>query len=331
MSQASKAETSSDRSPVTFGRYYYDHYQHDTGIPYEHNEHWQGIFDRVAETIVRLFQPRKALDAGCAVGLLVRALRERGVDAYGIDISDYAVTAAPEDLRPYLRQGSLADPIDDRFDLVTCIETVEHMPAGEAEAAIANLCAVTDRIVFSSSPDDYGEPSHLTVRPVEYWASLFAQNGFYRDTTVSAEFIAHWAVVFTRAEPTPTDIVRRYEAVLWRAVDEAEKVRREILTLDRRLEEALGNSDVRQQTEVLERELLAAREQILSMRDEIIGLESRLAVSDGLVEFHVEEARRYEEFVKQYEAILASTSWRVIRGAMQPYDWLRRRLESEAE
>ena len=49
---------------------------------------------------------------------LLPALRERGVDARGIDISSFAIDAAPAAMRPFCRQGSIAEPLDERFDLI---------------------------------------------------------------------------------------------------------------------------------------------------------------------------------------------------------------------
>jgi len=67
------------------------------------------------------------LDAGCAIGFLVEALRERGVDARGFDISEYAISQVPEHLQPYCTLGSITDEIDGRYDLITCIEVLEHL------------------------------------------------------------------------------------------------------------------------------------------------------------------------------------------------------------
>ncbi|GAI29747.1 unnamed protein product [marine sediment metagenome] len=53
-------------------------------------------------------EPRgKLLDIGCAFGYIVKRLRDKGFDALGIDISEYALSQAPEDIKPYLKQGSV--------------------------------------------------------------------------------------------------------------------------------------------------------------------------------------------------------------------------------
>ena len=45
-------------------------------------------------------RPARLLDAGCAIGLLVETLRDRGVDARGVDISDYAIGRVPDASSP---------------------------------------------------------------------------------------------------------------------------------------------------------------------------------------------------------------------------------------
>ena len=48
---------------------------------------------------------KTVLVAGCAMGLTVQELRARGVAAWGLDISAYAISQAPADVRPYLVVG----------------------------------------------------------------------------------------------------------------------------------------------------------------------------------------------------------------------------------
>lgn len=194
------------------------------GPPYSYDEpHWKEFFGDVADTIVATLAPTSAYDAGCAIGLLVRALVERGVDARGGDISEFAVSGAPEGLRERLEVKNLVEPLDGRYDLITCIEVLEHMSSGDARKAIANLCAATDVILFSSTPEDFREATHVNVRPPAAWAADFAQHGFFRRTDVDASFLSPWAVVFARDTVSAVEAVHRYETILtpvWREVHE---------------------------------------------------------------------------------------------------------------
>ena len=98
--------------------------------------------------------PTSVLDAGCGIGLLVGALRDRGVDAYGLDVSRFALSQVPAWLATYCGLGSVTDELPRTYDLIACIEVLEHIPSEMAEEAIANFARHTDRVLFSSSPDD---------------------------------------------------------------------------------------------------------------------------------------------------------------------------------
>ena len=179
--------------------------------PYERNEAWLGFFSSIVEQVIRSLSPRKVLDAGCALGMLVEAFWDRGIQADGIDVSTYAIANVRPDMREYCRVGSIADPLEGSYDLVTCIEVLEHMPAAEVEAAIRNLTAVTDTILFSSSPDDFDEPTHINVRPPLSWMQLFAQHGFWPDLTYDASFLIPHAMLFRRrAEGLSSDVLISY-------------------------------------------------------------------------------------------------------------------------
>lgn len=194
--------------------YYRDY---DGGTPYNRVEpHWVQFFGEVADNIVATLAPRHVFDAGCAIGLLVEALRERGVDASGIDLSAWAIGQVPSSIRPYCRVGSITDPITGHFDLITCIEVLEHLPASDADRAIENLCAHTDAILFSSTPEEFDDPTHLHVESTGYWAKIFAQYGFFRDFDHNASYVAPHAVLFRRAAPDTKDLVWEYERSLWR-------------------------------------------------------------------------------------------------------------------
>ena len=54
---------------------------------------------RRAEFIVEKFNPKTFLDIGCAYGELVKALHDLGVDAYGIDGSEYAVASVDASIK----------------------------------------------------------------------------------------------------------------------------------------------------------------------------------------------------------------------------------------
>lgn len=261
------------------------YYAHCCGQPYCRNEQWLTFFGAIADRIVREVlaaapgvageQSRaRVLDAGCALGLLVESLRTRGVDAEGIDVSDYAIQQAHESVRQHCRVGSIAGELPRRYDLIVCIEVTEHMPADQAEAAIANLCRHTDDILFSSSPTDYGEATHVNVRPPEYWAELFARHGFLRDVDFDASFITAWAARFRRRAEAAPRIVQDYERALARTAIERNDLRAQVLRFDRDIIVAAAEAPrLREQLTAVNRQLLDTQHQLNQARDRIVHME----------------------------------------------------------
>lgn len=172
---------------------------------------WREFFVRVATRVEAITSARSVLDVGCARGLFVQALRQVGVDARGFDVSDHAVTSSHPDVRDHLWVQSATAPIEGRYDLVSCIEVLEHMAPDEADLAIDRMCAATDHVLFSSSPTDFAEPTHVNVRPTAEWVSAFAERGFFRRTDVALDFLTGWAVLLTRQTLTPRDVASLYE------------------------------------------------------------------------------------------------------------------------
>jgi SAM-dependent methyltransferase len=207
------------------------YYAHSFGRPYQRDREWLAFFDAIAQRIASEIQPQSVLDAGCALGLLVETLRLRGVDAFGVDLSSYAIDHVHEPFKPFCRCASVTEPLATRYDLIVSIEVVEHMPPAEADAAIANFCAHTNDVLFSSSPLHFGEPSHLNVRPPEYWASQFARYGFYRDVDFDASFVTAWAVRFRQRGESVTRLAADYERALARLSMERSEVRAKVLAL----------------------------------------------------------------------------------------------------
>jgi glycosyltransferase involved in cell wall biosynthesis len=201
---------------VTADFYDEDYYDASCGPPYRREvPHWNRFFASVASTIVETLRPATSLDVGCAIGMLVEALRERGVEARGIDISRWAIDQVPLELQPFCRVGSITEEIAGHYDLITCVEVLEHLPPSLAEQCIGNLCRHAEAVLFSSTPDDFDEPTHLNVEPSGYWARLFLRNGFVRDVDYDASYLSPQAILFRRGSIDVEALVDGYERALW--------------------------------------------------------------------------------------------------------------------
>lgn len=252
------------------------------GGPYERNERWLRFFGEVADGLIRDFHPATVLDAGCAMGFLVEELRKRGIDANGFDISDYAISQVDPSVGEYCKVGSLTDPIEGRYDLITCIEVLEHLPPEQTDAAIANLCSATDVIVMSSTPGDYGEPTHVNVLQPEDWAAKFAQHGFLRDLDRDLSYLSRWTAVFSRGEETQEETVRRYDRRLWRLRREVGEVRDSLLAVQAVLDAERDKEWERPEVDPELASRIADQErEILRLRDLLIGKDRELGAVKG--------------------------------------------------
>lgn len=223
------------------------YFAHGCGEPYQRSEVWLNLFNAFAEKIVQGIEPGSVLDAGCAMGFLVEALRKRGVEAWGVDISEYAISNVSPEIQEFCWTGSITDPFPQRYDLIVSIEVVEHLQKADSEKAVRNFCQYSDDILFSSTPSDHKEISHFNVQPPEYWAELFAREGYYRDVDFDASFINPWATRFRKIDEPLHRIVRDYERKYWLLWKENSDLRN--LTLEMREELAKNELNTKQSEE----------------------------------------------------------------------------------
>jgi SAM-dependent methyltransferase len=149
---------------------------------------------RIAETL----RPARVFDAGCAVGLLAEALWDQGIAAYGRDLSSYALTQAREDIRPFLEQGSIANPIEGTYDLVIAVDVLHHLKEEDALRALAQLAAAAPQLLFSV-PAGTGDPRfHQTDRPLRWWLERLAELGLAPVPCFDASFLAPHALLAER-------------------------------------------------------------------------------------------------------------------------------------
>lgn len=214
-----------------YGQEYFTHYgrgphQFQAPAPYRHGEPiWEGYFGRIADLICSELAPRSVLDAGCAIGFLVRALRERNVEAWGIDFSEYAIARVHEAVRAFCSVKSVTDELDRDYDLIVCTEVLEHLPPELAAPVVANFSRHTSSVLFSASPDVFRDPTHLNVQPTDYWVELFGRQGFFRNLDVDASVVAPQAVHFVRAGQTAVSVARAYERWHWASLAELRDLR----------------------------------------------------------------------------------------------------------
>ena len=242
---------------------------------------------RTARRLVTDLQLESVLDAGSGSGVLVEKLRDLDVDASGLDTTE-----------------SVGEPLERKYDLVVCIEVLEQLAPAEAEPALENLCAATDRVLFSSTPFDYAEPANVNVHAPEDWSAQFARQGFVRNLDYDVSFFTPWAALYERSHTLLPEVVRTYDRAWWQLRLEVRQVREKVLELHAQLEEGGGP---------VAEENLRLREELLLARDDIVGHEARLGEALGRIEALAAELRRHQDALAGAERILGSRSGRLLR------------------
>jgi SAM-dependent methyltransferase len=131
------------------------------------------------------------LDFGCARGYSVRAFRELGYEAYGVDISEWAILNADEVSRPFV---SCTDKIPPLMDWIIAKDVLEHIYAVAdlitelMEAAKIGVFAVVPLAPFDHQPyavaDYEKDVTHIHRLSLATWARLFMRPGW----TVEASY-----------------------------------------------------------------------------------------------------------------------------------------------
>ena len=294
------------------------------GSSYDRHGHWLGFFQGIADQIIADLHPKNVLDAGCAKGFLVEGLRNRGVEAWGIDISEYAIQEVFDTIKPYCKVGSITDPFPQKYDLIVTIEVVEHMAAEMGKKAIANMCAHTDRVLFSSTPFDYKETTHFNVQPPEYWAREFARHGFFRDVDFDASFITSWAVCFKKVDLPLHQLTYDYERRFWPLALENAELR----LLSNELRKQVQGQELQvhllrkiiQVLEQLDQEAVLEQDQPdMDANPFIVKLEQLIATNrqlrtdlyDRTKALHAETLRA-DEYQKRWEALEGTRTWEIL-------------------
>jgi hypothetical protein len=122
---------------------------------YERYDRIMSNSDFAAFLIWRHFDVRKTLEVGAAMGYLVESLRELDIEAWGVDVSNYAVEHGSPAAMPYLRQNDLRDGLpfaDGEYDMVIALETLEHIPPAAIPSVLRELARATNAWVVCTIP-----------------------------------------------------------------------------------------------------------------------------------------------------------------------------------
>ena len=172
---------------------------------------------RIVRALTEVLKPKRVLDIGCAKGFHVLFFRKFGAEAYGVDVSKYAIERAPKSIRRYLfvtncEQECLPFP-DNYFDLVTMFEVIEHL--GNYDYTLREISRVLNScgMLFITTPLPPGDqdPTHIHVWDRTTWLNIFSKHGFQENIEskgLATEVLKRYRLYLPLVIRTPKDIGR---------------------------------------------------------------------------------------------------------------------------
>jgi hypothetical protein len=147
---------------------------------------FRGVFTDAAAYLAEIFpEARSFLDAGCAKGSLVRALRERGLQAWGFDHSPWAIGHADESAREFLSLANVETASFDRtFDVTVAMNLLETLTEDQLRAFLARARTWTGQALFAviATPQSSGaDRSQVTLRDRDWWQARIREAGWRQD------------------------------------------------------------------------------------------------------------------------------------------------------
>lgn len=126
------------------------------------------------------------LDYGCGRGYLVRALREIGMNAFGVDVSQWAIENCDESVRQFVSSDCSESNMCKRmFHWIVCKDVLEHIEPAALVETVKMFIRVMRRGAFIIvpladpatldyvAPQDRSDPTHVIRWTMHGWLAFF--------------------------------------------------------------------------------------------------------------------------------------------------------------
>lgn len=201
---------------------------------------WSPVIDHdkeISAAIVRGLGARSCFELGCFTGSVISLLADAGVSVLGAEVSHLAFAFAQPNVREAMIFGDLlALDIDRRFDVVLCMDVLEHISPLQLDQYIEKLLSLIDEdgYIYLNAPmwgkdhvfgifeepylaewltvgdqsywrhwpcDDKGWPihGHLVWASAGWWERKFREHGLVRDSVIEQAIHQDLATFFAQA------------------------------------------------------------------------------------------------------------------------------------
>ena len=137
----------------------------------------------------------KVLEFGCAHGFLVKALNDFKIDAYGVDVSSYAISKVDPSIKNkinLLKKNNIKNSlikmnIKFNFDHIISKDVFEHIQPSELKKILKEMSKITKNLFVVVPLGDKGkyriksyegDKTHIIAENETWWKKLFVENEF---------------------------------------------------------------------------------------------------------------------------------------------------------
>ena len=132
----------------------------------------------------------RILDFGCAKGHTVLGLRMLGYEAYGVDVSKYAISESPKEVNGYVNHIEPFVDLVEIFgavDWILCKDILEHLPYEKIDEQLQILAGTTQHLMAMVPLGDgtkyfieayEKDATHIIREDLHWWEDKFFKNGF---------------------------------------------------------------------------------------------------------------------------------------------------------
>jgi SAM-dependent methyltransferase len=147
-----------------------------------HTEYSLNSANEIIPLIKKYFSFNSVVDIGCGNGAWLSVFEKYDVKVLlGIDVGDLKDEEYKINKKNIINNFDLDRtiiPVDIKFDLLVCLEVVEHLKKRNSEKFIGNITKISDVILFSAAIPGQLGVNHVNEQLPDFWRKKFAKYNF---------------------------------------------------------------------------------------------------------------------------------------------------------
>lgn len=188
--------------PEPFTNEQFFNYNRESGWTQE-NPAWVKGQEEMAKYCKEMLGAQSVFDLGCGTGGLIEACMSQDIVVMGIDSNplnkEFFDKRNPENEHRFICDMAQNVVPGNEFDVVVCIEVLEHIPDEVNEKILAiwrDKCKffIFSSTPFTSTPEFDRQWGHINVKPTPHWIKFFEKNGF--KMVQKLDFPTKWSLLF---------------------------------------------------------------------------------------------------------------------------------------